>query len=395
VELGVDIVLGISAVAAIAVGWRRGALRTAMSMVGLIGGLWIGLELAPLIVGWVMPSGSGSAIARTIIAAGIVLVCGTVLYAVTATLGGMLHGRAGRRGALGAVDSTGGAVVGVVAWAAVVWLVAGFVQASSLYPASQLASSSRIVSVLDQLAPVAPATALGALDNALASAGLPQVFNGGEVIPDTAAPDPTIPAAVQAEAASVVKVEAIESSCSMESSGSGWVESRGIIVTNAHVVAGSSSVQVETQDGVEHDASVVAFDPERDVAVLSVPGLSAPTLPTGSNLAAGQDAVVAGYPGGGPYAVDAARVRGELTATGTDIYQRNTVVRQIYSLRTTVRPGNSGGPLFDDAGQVVGMVFARSTTDSDTGYALTLQEVTPVLAAAGQTPVATGVCTSE
>jgi S1-C subfamily serine protease len=104
---------------------------------------------------------------------------------------------------------------------------------------------------------------------------------------------------------------------------------------------------------------------------------------------------VAGYPGGGAYTLGSARVRGELEAAGTDIYQHNAVVRDVYSLRAIVRPGNSGGPLFDDAGDVVGMVFARSTTDADTGYALTLDELRPVLQHVGSARVATGVCTAE
>lgn len=181
----------------------------------------------------------------------------------------------------------------------------------------------------------------------------------------------------------------------MESSGSGWVEASGVVVTNAHVVAGSSSVEVVSQDDRSYQASVVAFDPDRDVAVLRVPGLGAPALRMGGTMAAGDPAVVAGFPGGGPYTVGGARIRGELTAAGTDIYQHDAVIRDVYSLRAIVRPGNSGGPLFDDRGDVVGMVFARSTTDADTGYALTLGEVRPVLSTAGPTPVATGVCTSE
>ncbi|MHA7984243.1 MarP family serine protease [Rathayibacter sp. CAU 1779] len=394
-ELPVDIVLALAAVAAIAVGWRRGALVTALSMVGLVAGLWIGLLLAAPIVGWVMPQGHGSTIARTILAAAVVLVCGSVLYGVASTVGVMLRGRIGHRGPLNNVDSTGGAVIGVVAWAAVVWLLAGFAQSSSIYPASQLASASRIVTMLDDIAPVPPSTALGALDDALAGAGLPEVFSGGETIPSIAAPDPSIPAAVQAESASVVKVDAVQASCSMESTGSGWVEAQGVVVTNAHVVAGASSVGVIGQDGRGYSATVVAFDPQRDVAVLSVPDLTAPALSTGGTLTAGDGAVVAGYPGGGPYTLGSARIRGELNAAGTDIYQHDAVLRDIYSLRATVRPGNSGGPLFDDQGEVVGMVFARSTTDADTGYALTLDELEPVVAGAGSTPVATGVCATE
>ncbi|WP_022900225.1 MarP family serine protease [Humibacter albus] len=393
-EVSVDIVLALAAVAAIVIGWRRGALVTAFSMVGLIAGLWIGLLLAPAMVGWAMPQGHGSTISRTVLAAAVVLVCGAVLYGLASTLGTLLRGRIGRKGALNKVDAAGGSLVGLIAWAAVVWLVAGFVQTSSLYPASQLASSSRIVSVLDRLAPVAPSTALGALDDALAGAGLPEVFSGEETIPDAAAPDPTIPAAVKAESESVVKIEAIQVSCSMESSGSGWVEANGVVVTNAHVVAGSSTVAV-VQDGRSYTATVVGFDAQRDVAVLRVPDLNAPALARGPSLGAGDPAVVAGYPGGGAYTLGSARVRAELSAVGTDIYQRNTVVRQVYSLRATVRPGNSGGPLFDDSGEVVGMVFARSTTSSDTGYALTLDEVSPLLTKVGTTPVATGVCTSD
>lgn len=390
-EIAVDIVLALAAVAAIAIGWRRGALLTALSMVGLIVGLWIGLLLAPLIVNWLTPLGLTNTVARALLAAVVVLAFGSLLYGAGTTIGSMLRSRM-HHGSIGRVDSAGGSVVGIVAWAMVVWLVAGFVQTSSLYPASQLASQSRIVAALDAISPVPASAALGALDDALAGAGLPEVFSHGETIPGTAAPDSSIPAAVTAESQSVVKVLSLEPSCSMESTGSGWVEAAGTVVTNAHVVAGSSSVNVQTAGGQTYDASVVAFDPRRDVAVLSVPDLGAPALHTGSPLAAGDSAVVAGYPGGGPLTLGGARVRAELTAIGTDIYQRDAVTRDVYSLRGTVRPGNSGGPLFDTSGRVVGVVFARSTTDSDTGYALTLSEIEPVLSSVGSMPVATGAC---
>ncbi|MGN6125044.1 MAG: MarP family serine protease [Humibacter sp.] len=390
-EIVVDIVLALAAVAAIVVGWRRGALLTALSMVGLIVGLWIGLILAPIVVDWLTPLGLTNTVARALLAAVIVLACGSALYGVGTTIGSMLRSRM-RRGPVGHVDSAGGSVIGLVAWAVVVWLVAGFVQTSAIYPASQLASGSRIVTTLDAIAPVPASTALGALDDALAGAGLPEVFTHGETIPGTAAPDSTIPSAVSSQSESVVKVLSLEPSCSMESTGSGWVEAAGTVVTNAHVVAGSSSVDVQTKEGHTYDATVVSFDPRRDVAVLRVPDLTAPTLTTGSPLQAGGSAVIAGYPGGGPLTLGGARVRAELTAVGTDIYQRDAVARDVYSLRGTVRPGNSGGPLFDASGRVVGVVFARSTTDAGTGYALTLAEIQPVLKAAGSMPVATGAC---
>jgi S1-C subfamily serine protease len=162
--------------------------------------------------------------------------------------------------------------------------------------------------------------------------------------------------------------------------GSGWVLSPGRVVTNAHVVAGADTVRVRVRDtGRERDARVVAFDPRRDVAVLDVPGLDAGRLTQGAPLDSGDAAVVAGFPGDDGLWVGAARVRGTLTARGEDIYGRTGVVREIYSLRAQVRRGASGGPVLDQQGRVVGMVFATSLDDPDTGYALTLEELAPVL----------------
>lgn len=167
------------------------------------------------------------------------------------------------------------------------------------------------------------------------------------------------------------------------------------MVTNAHVVAGASSVVVRESGGTTVDrATLVAFDPERDLAVLDVTDLRAPALKLGQNLAAGDPAYAAGYPGDGPFSISPQRVRDQLTARGTDIYQTGAVERQIYSLRGTIRPGNSGGPLLDQGGQVVGVVFARSTVDPQTGYALTLDELRPVLGAVGSAPISSGACSA-
>ncbi|MEP7334091.1 MAG: trypsin-like peptidase domain-containing protein, partial [Terracoccus sp.] len=173
----------------------------------------------------------------------------------------------------------------------------------------------------------------------------------------------------------------------------GWVVSPGRIITNAHVVAGASRLRVES-GGEMLPANVVLFDPNRDLAVLSVAGLDAPALPLGAGLERGQSAVVPGYPLDGPFTVVSARVRATLNARGYDIYSTGTVVREIYSLNTTVQPGNSGGPLLDTQGRVVGVVFAKSLEDDRTGYALTLAEARPVIdrAASASTSVDTGAC---
>ena len=127
---------------------------------------------------------------------------------------------------------------------------------------------------------------------------------------------------------------------------------------------------------------------------LAVPGLRAPPLKLGADVGRGTSAVVAGFPENGPYRVGAARVRQIITATGNDIYDRPGIARQVYSLYAKVRPGNSGGPLLATDGKVVGIVFATSLDDPNTGYALTMQESRPVLARASSasTPVRTGGC---
>jgi S1-C subfamily serine protease len=160
-------------------------------------------------------------------------------------------------------------------------------------------------------------------------------------------------------------------------------------------VAGADEVRVSARGtGRERTARVVAFDPRRDVAVLEVPGLPSPSLSRGSELDAGDPAVLAGFPGDRGLWVGSARVRATLTAQGADIHGGQGVTREIYSLRARVRSGASGGPVLDPDGEVVGMVFATSLDDPDTGYALTLDEIAPVLrrGLAADSAVSTGAC---
>ena len=393
-EIVVDVVLLVLAVLAIAAGWSNGAIRAAGSLVGLGLGIALGLMLAPVVVDWMAGSGLTGVTQRSIVAAIVILVCAGVVYAVAAALASLL-GKVLRHGPIRWLDSLVGAVLGLVTWAVVVWLVAGFAMATSLATVVQAANSSRVVATLNGIAPMPSSTVLGAVDDALASAGLPKVFAGGEPISPIDAPDSAVPAAVARAQDSVVTVLAAKPACGVDSEGSGWVVQRGRVVTNAHVVAGASSIVVRSGDGAGVDrATLVAFDPERDLAVLDVTDLSAQPLQIGEDLAAGDQAYAAGYPGDGPFTISPQRVRGQLTARGTDIYQSGIVERQIYSLRGSIRPGNSGGPLLDTAGDVAGVVFARSTSDADTGYALTLDELRPVLSSVGSAPISSGACSA-
>lgn len=392
VEIVVDVVLLVLAVLAVVAGWSNGAIKAAGSLVGIACGLALGLMLAPVVVEWMAASGLTGVSQRSVVAAVVILISAAVVYAIAATAAALI-GRVLRRGPIRWVDSLIGAVLGFATWAVVVWLVAGFALATSLATVVQAADSSRVVATLNSIAPMPSATVLGAVDDALAGAGLPKVFESGEPIKSVQAPDGSVPAAVLKSQDSVVTVLASKPACGVDSEGSGWVVQRGRVVTNAHVVAGAASIVVRNGDDIDR-ATLVAFDPERDLAVLDVTDLGAPPLDIGADLGPGEQAYAAGYPGNGPFTVSPQRVRDQLAARGTDIYQSSIVEREIYSLRGTIRPGNSGGPLLDSAGDVVGVVFARSTIDPETGYALTLDELRPVLGSVGSMAISSGACSA-
>ncbi len=396
-EIVVDIVLVLIALAAVVGGWRRGALVTAASLAGIIAGALLATVLAPPIVEWLASLGWADPVQRAVAAGAVLLVCMSLAIAVLSLLAGLLRRVIGVVRIGRGIDSLGGAVLGLLTWGVVVWLLAGFLATTGIAPLTQLAASSRVVSTLDSIAPIPAQTVLGTLDTALDDSGFPEVFAfGGETIQGAPEPDPSIPDAVNAAAGGVVRILSSAPSCGSDAEGSGWVLATDRVVTNAHVVAGSDQLFVQQAGtGDLLDATLVVLDPARDLAILSVPDLGIAPLPLGSELAAGDSAVVAGYPENGPYTTDSARVREVVDALGRDIYEQDSVTREIYSLRGIVRPGNSGGPLFDVNGQVVGVVFARSTIDAETGYALTLDEIAPVIAAAGSTePVASGACTA-
>jgi S1-C subfamily serine protease len=394
-DIIVDIVLIVIALLAVLSGWRRGALVTAASLAGIIGGALLATAIAPPVVDWLAGLGWNTALQRTIAAGVLLLLCMAAAVGVLTLVAGLLRRVIGSVKIGRGLDAIGGAVLGLLTWGVVVWLLAGFLQTTGILPVTQVVASSRVVSTLNTLSPVPSSTALGTLNAALSDSGFPQVFAfGGESIEAAQPPDPGIPDAVNAAAGSVVRVLSSAPGCGSDAEGSGWAVAADRIVTNAHVVAGSQDLYVQVGGvGELLPAELVVFDPVRDLAVLEVPGLPVAPLPLGTELGASASAVVAGYPENGGYSVVPARVREVVDAVGRDIYEQGEVTREIYSLRGTVRPGNSGGPLFDESGQVVGVVFARSTIDSETGYAMTLDEIAPVVAAAGATePVASGAC---
>lgn len=355
-------------------GWRQGFVAGLLSFTGfLIGGLGAALLLPSVIEGLALPDLAG-AIA---LAVGI-LACAVIGQSLLSFMGRRMRSGIPWQSAR-VVDSAAGAALNVAALVVVLWVVAsavGFIP--SLGVAKQV-RSSLLLSAIDRAVPDPARDMLSGLRNAVDASGLPRVFSGfgqyaGPPVPapnDRLLRDP----AVREAWPSLVKVTSL--ACDLSVTGSGFVYAPEHVLTNAHVVAGSASPQVRLPgDPLVYDAVLVEFDPQIDVAVLYVPGLPAPALEFSDTVADTRDgAVVAGFPGGGDLVAGPARIRARLEARGEDVYGRAGVVREVYSFRGTVVPGNSGGPLLAPDGTVYGVVFAAGTGEEETGYAITAAQV--------------------
>jgi S1-C subfamily serine protease len=364
-----DVVIVLAAIAYGIGGFRSGAVIGICSLIGFFGGAAIGAQLAE-------PLGSrvadGRAQVPVAIVCVLVLATGGQILAVYA--GGKIKNRI-VRGRGRPVDSAVGAALGVLSVLLVAWMIA-VPLASSPYPTlASEASQSKIVRGVNSAVPQDVRSLYSSLRSFLDQSGFPPVF--GDLPPanivDVPAPAKLSPAeqrVVDAAHRSVFKILGQAPECGREIEGSGFVYAAHRILTNAHVVAGTRRLVVQTDNG-PLTAHVVLFDPQSDVAVLSVPGLSAPALRfTTRPAATGDAAIVLGYPEDGPFTVGPARVRERSTVGGRDIYDQRSVQRSIYAVRGIVRSGNSGGPLLADNGTVLGMVFARALADDNTGYAL-------------------------
>jgi S1-C subfamily serine protease len=378
-SLVVDVVLVVVLLAQAVTGWRQGLLVGVASLggfaLGLIGG---GLLVVQLL------GDERTGPLRLLAVLGGGLVAGLVLQAVGVAAAWALRRRVESR-SVRVLDTAVGTVVAVLAAATVVWVLSWGVRTAPLPGLGQAVTDSRVVAALDAVAPLPVERAADRFFAQVSGEWFPRVFAGGqESIRPVDEPDAGILAepAVQAAAASVVKVRGVATACDRPQEGSGFVLDDGTVVTNAHVVAGMPEPGVQVAGtGRFLPATVVAFDPRRDVAVLAVPDVAGPGLPLRAGARDEEPVAVAGFPGDGSYVVGAGRIREQVTAVGDDIYGVPGARRDVYSLRATIRPGNSGGPVLSAAGEVVGLVFARSTTDPTTGYALTVDELQDTLAA--------------
>ena len=388
----IDLLILLVVLVAASSGLRQGAVASALAFLGVVLGAVAGILIAPHVLVHVEEG-------RMRILAGIALI---VVLVIIGEVAGMVLGRAARSNmhspVARGVDSVVGAGLQAVAVLVAAWLLAIPLTASSQPEISAAVRGSRVLATVDVLAPDWLRGVPKEFSALLDTSGLPEVIGpfGRTPITEVEPPDPSVlasPVALDLHP-SVLRINGVAPSCQRALEGSGFVVAPERVMTNAHVVAGTSAVSVETLGGAL-DAEVVLFDPAVDVAILSVPGLDvAPLAFAPAPADSGQDALVLGYPGGGPYTASAARIRETLDLQGPDIYRSGTVEREVYTVRGSIRQGNSGGPLVDDQGRVLGVVFGAAVDNSDTGFVLTAAEVSSQLELADDSfaAVATGTC---
>jgi S1-C subfamily serine protease len=357
-------------------GYRQGFLVGLLSFVGFFGGALLGLQLGPLIADRL--NGDSTKVIVSLAAVFGLAIAG---QALASFIGSRLRSAISNPTAQG-VDNAGGAVVSVIAVLIVVWLVAAPLGSSSLPWLAKSVKNSAILGAVDKIMPAQADKLSQALRNTVDTNGFPDVFEGltPTRVRDVPPPDPALAnsQAVAVAKRSVVKVLGTAPSCSRRIEGSGFIYANERVMTNAHVVAGTRTVSVEL-NGNQRKARVVAYDPDRDLAVLYVPGLSAPTMKFAPKKAStGADAVVIGFPLDGPFDARPARIRDSGEIPGPNIYDSGKVTRDIYTIRALVRSGNSGGPLVSSDGTVLGVIFAAAADDQSTGFALTADEAAPV-----------------
>jgi Trypsin-like peptidase domain/Colicin V production protein len=367
-------------------GYMQGFIVGALSLVGFALGAFIGTRLAPLL----LPSGSHSQYAPLFGLVGALLV-GGVLASGLEGLG--LHARSALRlPGLRAIDGLMGAVLTACVGLGIAWIVGAVaLESGGSQPLRQDIQRSAILRELNQLLPPS-----GPILNALARFDpLPSVRGPAADVP---APTRGILATRGVEAARASVVRVLGSACGLGIEGSGWIVAPGLVVTNAHVVAGETDTVVQLGGNPPAlQARAAVFDPHDDIALLRVPGLGAPALRLAPDPHPGTAAAILGYPLDGPLDLEPGRVGQTLRVNTADAYGNGPIVRLITSLRGRVRPGNSGGPMVDAAGTVQATVFAAITGAGPTGrggFAVPNALVRDQLAIARSRPgvVSTGNC---
>jgi S1-C subfamily serine protease len=386
-----DLVLLVVLVAYAFYGYRNGLIHSVSAFVGVIVGAIAAFFAIPLIGAWI-PSPIWRVFA-VLLAACLLVVAG---QAAGLAIGRIIRRQVSKAKPLRIIDRVLGALLSLIATALVASLLSSSIPSLGVPILTSAVTNSKVLRVIHAVTPAPVETFLAELRSTIVRDGLPAIAEalGGVT---TAPPLPqftTSSAALNAAAQSVVRVTGTAYACNQSVSGSGFVVAANRVITNAHVVAGIENPVIDTPSGQALQGRVVYFDSSNDLAVVAVSGMRAPALALTTTLPRGSDAVVDGYPYGGPFQSAAAQVLSVQTDQVKDIYGQNSSEREIYTLATSVREGDSGGPVLSQNGKVAGVVFARSGTVNNVGYALTMNELSPVAAQASslRTPVSSGAC---
>lgn len=369
----VDGFIVVAVLAAMATGWRQGGFASLLSAVGILAGLIIGLGVAPMVLQITDQVGI-----RFLLALGMLILLIGLGQLLGSALGHAIRDRmktkSGQR-----VDSSFGAVLMSVFSLVLIWLIATPMATGLSNSVGKGVRESAILREVNKVMPDELTQLPRSISGMLNDSGLPPVMmpweDGSSV--DVEAPNIEVAdqAMVQDIRPSVVHVIADADGCRRRMMGSGFVTADNYVVTNAHVVAGTQTAYVDTVVGIK-EARVVYYNPEVDIAVLRAENLGLEPLEWANSPAyTGDDAVVMGFPHSGPFTANAARIRERVNIAGPDIYSNSRVERESYILRGTVVQGNSGGPLISSDGTVLGLIFGASVDDTDTGYAITAEEV--------------------
>lgn len=382
-----DVFIIIFLVAAVIRGLEIGFIRQICSTLGFFLGLFIGALIEGKLLQYAHSPDTRAFLALTITLSSAFSLMGLGEY-----IGWLLKFKVSDSPLANKLDRYFGSALAAVTLLAAVWLGASIFRGMPGGNWQHEIRGSRVIALMDSKLPSAP-DVLTKLGHLIDPNGFPQVFTGLEPPPSKDAPLPDMGAfnpAIQTVRDSVVKVEG--RGCGGVVEGSGFVVGSGEVVTNAHVVAGVKEPFILDVGGT-HRARVVLFDPDLDIAILRANGLAGKPLPIIEQPAAdGAATVVLGYPGGGDFTATAAAILDSFHARGRNIYNQGETGRDIYSVKGTVVEGNSGGPLISQDGAVIGVVFAKSTTYDNLGYALTMQAVNADIAKAGAQTVDSGNC---
>ncbi|MFD7153795.1 MarP family serine protease [Kribbella sp. NPDC059898] len=352
-------------------GYVEGFVLGACATIGLLVGAGLGVWGVPKILDNFSPSVTVSFVALVLV---------VLLGAAGRTVGAMIGTRVRNRLSwkpIRFLDALGGAALAAASVLIVAWVLGVAVSGARIPSVTSAVRGSHVLAKVDEVLPASADRALASFNNVVNTDLFPRFLDPfvPERIRETQPPDAAIARQqpVKDAYSRIAKVTGV-ANCSRGLEGSGFVYAPQRVMTNAHVVAGVSSPQVEV-NGKKYDAKVVVFDPETDIAVLYVKNLNATPLSFDLTGKADASAVVLGYPENGPFDAEPARIRSEERLRGPDIYGDKTVTRDAFSIWASVRPGNSGGPLLSNKGTVYGVVFAASVEDNRTGYVLTAQQV--------------------